>query len=140
MDRSEVKRIIEANLEPLMEAFGVPHWTIKVDLDIEGDARGRCTRKLDYNQAYIEIDFDRCEDADDLLHVLRHELCHVVVSPFDLYMEAAREALRDDPSALNILDRVWDHACEKSIINLGRLWIGAAKYRGPVGLPAKESR
>jgi hypothetical protein len=63
MDRSEVKRIVEAKIKKLMEQLGVIHWDIKIDLGpIEGGAIGQCNWKIDYNQAYVELDPELLDD------------------------------------------------------------------------------
>jgi hypothetical protein len=55
--------------------------------------------------------------------VLRHELFHVVLSPYDLYERAVANAgLTDDMD--RVLGRVWTHVMEKAVINLERAFHG----------------
>jgi hypothetical protein len=129
MDRSAVKKVVDDNIEPLMLMLGVPHWSIVVSYDLRDDngisrIKGRCTRAIDYNKARIEFDPDECEDEADVLKTLRHELFHIVASPFDLYMQAADQCTKEDSPEEAILDRVFDHAVEKVMINLERMFIG----------------
>jgi hypothetical protein len=124
MDRSAVRAIVERELEPLRERLGLGHWDLDIEYGpIEGGQRGRCSRAADYDRATIELDPEQVEDEADALKVLRHELFHLVHSPFDLYSCAVDNAglgkTMDD-----VLDRVWRHACEKTVINLERLYQG----------------
>jgi hypothetical protein len=129
MDRSAVKKIVDENIDGLLEKLGLPHWRIEVSYDLRADdgicrTKGRCTRAIDYNKARIEFDPDECEDEADVLKTLRHELFHIVASPFDLYMQAADQCTKEDSPEEAILDRVFDHAVEKVMINLERMFIG----------------
>jgi hypothetical protein len=139
MDRSAVKKVIEANIKDLLEKLGLPHWDIKIELGpIEGGATGQCGRKIDYNQAYVELDPELLDDEEHVLKVLRHELFHVVLSPYDLYERAVANAgLSDDMD--RVLGRIWTHAMEKAVINLERLFSGltARPPEPPPGPPTE---
>jgi hypothetical protein len=129
MDRSQVKKIVDENIDELLEKLGVPHWNIVISYELREDngicrVKGRCTRAIDYNKAHIEFDPEECEDEDDVLKTLRHELFHVVASPFDLYMQAADRCTKKDSPEEAILNRVFDHAVEKVMINLERMFRG----------------
>jgi hypothetical protein len=147
MDRSAVKAIVDREIEPLMDRLGIGHWKIRVNYrpeatDEVGRLRhGECTRLVDYNSAGIVLNPEAFDDEADVLASLRHELFHVVLSPFDLFMQAARAALGDDRSALATLERVWDHAVEKAVINLGRIWYGLVEKpaRDETGRTAEQS-
>jgi hypothetical protein len=129
MDRSAVKAIVDREIEPLMARLGIPHWHVVVSYDLRADdgicrVKGRCSRAMDYNKARIEFDPDECDDEDDVLKTLRHELFHVIASPFDLYMQAADQLTEEGSPEEAILRRVFDHAVEKAMINLERMFIG----------------
>jgi hypothetical protein len=129
MDRSAVKAIVDREIEPLMVRLGIPHWHVVVSYDLRADdgicrVKGRCSRAMDYNKARIEFDPDECDDEDDVLKTLRHELFHVVASPFDLYMQAADQLTKEGSPEEAILRRVFDHAVEKAMINLERMFLG----------------
>jgi hypothetical protein len=129
MDRSEVIAIVERELEPLTHRFGLEHWEIKLSYSpepIDSDGflkRGECTRLVDYDSAYISLNPEGLEDEESVLKTLRHELFHIILSPFDLYL-AAVERTDIVASSGEILHRVWDHASERSVINLERMWKG----------------
>src|SRR3954447_2607620 len=91
MDRSEAKAIVEREIEALLRQLGLEHWKIAVSYDPErtdsdGHVKhGECTRLLDYESAHISLNPESFDDQDDVLRTLRHELFHVVLSPFDLF-------------------------------------------------------
>src|SRR5260370_42055938 len=94
MDRSEVKAIVDAEIGLLMRRLGISHWKVTVSYDPErcdGDGvlkRGECTRLVDYNSAHIRLNPESFDDGVCVLRTLRHELYHIVLSPFDLYSSA----------------------------------------------------
>lgn len=128
MDRAAAKAVVDREIEGLMGRLGVPHWRVKVAYgrisgDEAGVVHGQCTRLYDYNTATIELDPEALEDEAHALRVLRHELFHVVLSPFDLFGVAVDEAGLGKPLR-DVLDRVWRHSCEKACINLERMYQG----------------
>jgi hypothetical protein len=129
MNRSEVKAIVERELEPLMRKLGIPHWKIRVVFDLrngedEFTTCGQCTRRVDYDQAFIEFDPDSLDDEQHVLKVLRHELFHVVLVPFDIVFNALRPVLDKDSTLAGAIDSIREHATEQAVINLERLWQG----------------
>lgn len=132
MDKSKVREIVKSHAERLMEQLGLPHWSIDFYYELRlSDAtrtvKGQCTRTIDYNQAAIELDPDAFDDETDILKILRHELFHVVLSPFDLFHHAAEELWKDDPVKKAVLDTVWTHAVEQAAINLERMYRGLTR-------------
>jgi hypothetical protein len=132
MDRSEVKAIVEREIEPLLRKVGIAHWKIRFSyqnesVDADGCLKhGECTRLVDYNVAHISLNPESFDDEDAVLRTLRHELFHVVLSPFDLYSSSVDQATSgtDLDVARGMLERVWNHACEKAVINLERMFFG----------------
>lgn len=132
MDRSEVKAIVDREIEALKERLGIPHWRIKASYDLrDGDACGQCTRRVDYNQAFIEFDPDGLDDEQHVLKVLRHELFHVVLVPFDIVFNALRPVLEKDATLAGTIDSIREHATEQAVINLERMWSGLTHPEGP---------
>lgn len=125
MDRSAVKAIVGRELGPMCERLGLGHWAIRVSYDLRldvdsGRVPGQCHRLYDYEKVTIEFDPDGLDDEAEVLRVLRHELLHLVASPFDLYGDAV-EKLTLDESTKDVLHRVWNHAQEMTVVNLERL-------------------
>jgi hypothetical protein len=126
VDKSAVKEIVEREIGKYLSMFGIPHWRIKISYepDAETQEAGRCTRQYDYNQAWILLNPELLEDEARVLEILRHELYHIVLSPYDLYATAVEDTLGEDHKAAPALERVWRHAMEKTVINLGRMYVG----------------
>jgi hypothetical protein len=138
VDRSAVKVLYEAHILALMKAVGIPHWEIGIRMDLDDrdadagfSSQGKCTYNVDYNRATINVQPDELANADQALEVLRHELYHCVLSPFELVKQVAVELLDDDHQAIAALSRVYQHACEQGVVNLGRMWIGVREYVQP---------
>jgi hypothetical protein len=129
MDRSEVRRIVEREIGPLKEKFGISHWSVTVDFDLRepsGDfvTRGQCNFHVDYDKATICFDPARLDDEAEVLHVLRHELFHILISPFSIFMNSIRPFLNTDPVKLDMAESVLTHAMERAVINVERLYRG----------------
>jgi hypothetical protein len=132
MDRSEFKAIVEREIEPLMERLGVLHWEITVSYDLRGEydgaqAEAQCMRLVEYNKAWIEFDPDQFEDEEQVKRALRHELFHVVISPFDLFTAAVKTALGSEEAVCSVMERVQNHVTEKTVINLERMYQGVSQ-------------
>jgi hypothetical protein len=112
-----------------MERLGIAHWKVKVGYDAIAPAsdgsiqKGDCTRLVDYNAAFISLNPDAFDDRDEVMATLRHELFHIVLSPYDLFSSAI-DRLELPGATANVLARVWDHSCEKAVVNLVRMFVG----------------
>jgi hypothetical protein len=127
VDESAVKAIVDANIERLMRAFGVPHWKIRVVYGpCEQDHwQAECLRQVNYNFAEITINPHKHSDEAEVIESLEHELMHVVHSPFDLFYEVALQFV-NDKDALDALSRTWSYCTEQTVVNLNRLKRGLA--------------
>jgi hypothetical protein len=129
VDKSQVKLIVDAALDPLMRRLGLERWEVQVSYASEAvdDAgcltRGECTRLVDYSSAHIRLNPEAFDEPDAVLRTLRHELFHIVLSPFDLYTSMVAEALTM-PIVTAMLGRTREHACEQAVINLERMFAG----------------
>jgi hypothetical protein len=153
LDRSAVKAIVEAHIDEYLRKLGIAHWKIKVSYRLneeKGPCRvaGQCTRVIDYNEAHVELDPDEWDEDDPkaeekILDTLRHELFHIVLSPFDLFWNCADQLTAEDSQQEAMLHRVWDHACEKAVINLERMYLSMTseemKEAGPCPTPSTPS-
>jgi hypothetical protein len=125
VDESAVKAIVEANIERLMRAFGIPHWKISIEYGPceQSHWQAACLRQVNYNKAEITIDPHKHSDEPEVIASLEHELMHVVHSPFDLFYEVALQYV-DDKNALDALGRTWSYCTEQTVINLNRMKLG----------------
>lgn len=136
MDRTVVKAIVDREIGPLMRRLGIRHWGVVVDYDLRRsadgfEARGECNWHPDYDKAAISLDPDAFADEAEVLEVLRHELFHVVLSPFTVFLNAVKPLTRDDEVKAEMAHSVWDHASEMAVINLERMYLGLTKPAEP---------
>jgi hypothetical protein len=129
MDRSKVKEIVEASLGPLVSRLGIDRWTIGVDYDLrESDgltrSRGLCNWHPDYDKASINLDPDSFGSEEEVAKVLRHELFHVLLAPYTVFLNAVKPLMQDDPIKAAMAEAIWTHACERAVINLERMYVG----------------
>jgi len=137
MEASQVRAIVAKYAPALMEKLGIPHWSIVFYYDLRETKgnfakKGECTRQARYDRATIAFDPAEFADEQDVLKVLRHELIHVVLSPFDLFWHAAGACWADDPVKEAMMDAVWNHAVEQAVICIERVCEG----HGPTELVA----
>ena len=139
MDRSEAKKIIERELPKLRKAMGLGHWDYSWSLgpcssrEERGEkivTRAYCNIALEYEKFFIQIDSDEIDDEETLLSILRHELFHVVLAPFELVRETFVPDFEDEPPSKEMRStrKVWHHSVEKAVIALERLWANGEDY------------
>lgn len=132
MDRSAVKTIVDREIELLMERLGIPHWKIRVEYEVEQPSNGRvrngeCEWLVDYNSATVRLNPDSLEDEAHVLKVLRHELFHILLSPYSVAHNVILPLTEADSVKDKMLQSVWTHAMEQAIINLERMYNGFMK-------------
>jgi hypothetical protein len=128
VDRSAVQRVASENLGNLKRRLGLQGWEIGLGYSAEASHdgsldRGECTRLIDYQSAHISLNTEAFEWPDQVVATLRHEMFHVVLAPFDLYTSAV-ENLDLDPDTAEVLERVKQHALERCVAGLERMWEG----------------
>lgn len=116
MDKSEVRRIVEENLTWMRHALGVAHWKIEVSYSaLPSGTQGYVERNINYDKAWIELDPAQHSTEAQVLESLRHELLHLLVTPFDLYNRLANEAVSHDSHLQGVLEKGFDHAQERAV-------------------------
>lgn len=123
MDRSEVKRIVDENITRMVDQLGIGYWRGEV---VYGpcqnpDWKASCQRIVDYDQFIITIDHEKAETPEDVLRSLRHELLHVLISPFDLYRDVVTQMIAASDGDTCVAERVWTHAVEQVVLRLERM-------------------
>lgn len=129
MDESEVKRIVAERGKALADEFGISHFGIKVRFGPLGDdgdwcVRGQCESLFAYESAVVTLNPGAFDAEDEVLKTLAHEYLHIVLSPLDLYRDAADRALDDADPAKPVLGVVWSRSIEMAVSNLERLLRG----------------
>lgn len=138
MEVREVQAIVERHIESLTGSIGIAHWRIRILYDLRtqepnGTALGQCDRLYDYNQATISLDPGSLEDEEHVLKILRHELFHVLLSPYDMHANITDDLTKGNAKLHGMAARVWRHCQEKAVINLERMYQGLTA--NPKGKP-----
>jgi len=128
VDKSEVKKWVDKNIVHYRRLFGIPHWRISVIYDrLEGRCAAECHKDVEYEQASITIDCDNIEDVEMLERIFKHELCHIVHSPFDLFYCSVM-AWVPEGAPQDAMLNLWKKAQELTVINLERMHHGHTDY------------
>lgn len=134
MDRSKVKEIVDAHINEYKNLFGIDHWRVEVDYDLRNDrteigwTAGTCTKLVDFEEAGISFDVEAMEDECQVLRVLRHELFHIVLAPFDILTNALLPVVEKDDVLCRMCEKIRQHAVEKAVINLERMYRGLSGH------------
>jgi hypothetical protein len=134
MQESEVQAIVDAHIKPMMRLLGVQAWRIAVRYEAESEDHpdwvASCDRHTSYQRATIRIDPARHDTAAEVLDSLRHELIHVVLSPFDAYRALATANIKAGSAMDAAEDRAWEAAIELSVLAVERIFDWGLKERG----------
>jgi hypothetical protein len=140
MDRSEVEAFVRRKLPELQRVFGLDRWTILLQFgprDLRGPAD--CDRDARYDLATIGFDPEKIDDPQELETFIRHELFHIVHSPFDLFWSLATASL--DDADMERARRAWSFASEQQVLVLERLYQGlAAHFSTPPPSKVRDQR
>ena len=119
MDESKVKEWVEANIKPLCEEFGIPHWGVKVHFVSMGDEFcGDCSAYPLYERATIRLDPAGMDDEAYLKKVFEHELLHIVNAPWDGFWDLVTKAIPE--GSVDLVDTLREaHHQAKEISNIG---------------------
>ena len=122
MDASKVKETVDAHIEPLMRAVGVPHWRITVDYEPlpEGSVAEIDFQSVDYWRAFITFDPAKCTDEDHVIRCLLHEILHILAAPFVVYRNVMRAGMDAESPEGEREDRLWCYAMEQQVVMLER--------------------
>jgi hypothetical protein len=105
MEKPEVKSYVETHLTAYAKEFGIDHWVIKVKFGLceNVSSAGECRADGLYEDAMITINPDEIETLEELDHVLRHELLHVVQYPFNEFWRNVHDAIDGDQRLVDVL-------------------------------------
>ncbi len=118
MDVSEAKSWCDANLKRVMDDCGIPHWRVTVEYEQKEDKKyaAQCRSYPEYEQAKITLN---CPNIVDIEEIARHEILHILHSPFHYYEKLVRELVPDE--AKDAIETIWGVACEMTCRNLERM-------------------
>ena len=128
MDHSKAKAWVEENIEIMKKEMGLPHWSLDIvyehictpDNTGESTAVGLCVSHVEYERATITVDPEIIHDFDRLETILRHELAHIVHSPYAMLWDAIEPYL-DSAALLESLTSIRKKCEELTVKNIERL-------------------
>jgi hypothetical protein len=137
MTVADAKALVESWLPDLIDALALGHWKITVAYDKPPEAnwQAACSRHVSYNVAEIELDAESYLDPAKLFFDLRHELLHVVVSPFDVYTHYVAGFSVNNPTIAAQDEFLRRYATEQAILNLEKILFCFEKGRGDLFMP-----
>lgn len=124
MEKSEAKAWVDENLKRLMREYGIPHWRVNIEFIARDNETksGDIETLAEYERADIRINYPTFIDAADLEATVRHELSHIIHSPFDILRDALEQTLTN--TAFDTLLQVFKSCCEMTVRNIERMHTG----------------
>jgi hypothetical protein len=140
MNESDVKHWVDNNIDRLMSMFGIPHWRIAVayrpgSFEDEFVELMRVSTRPEYERSMITINFYQIQDFEELESTLKHELMHILHSPFYSVHDLIENGLGDDHPLLAVIDEAFRQAGEMTVRNLERMHFGHCKALSVEGKP-----
>lgn len=93
MQKKEVQKIVEDNIDSMKAMLGLSHWDITMEygaIPKRPSLNGLCTTDVAWvDSAKIRLSPKKLQNEEEVLDVLQHELVHCIVSSFHLGMVAA---------------------------------------------------
>ena len=124
MDKSKVAEVIRRHAGPLRDMLGPQDWHITwlAEPAVTPDSQASCSWNVHYNTATIRIDPACHDDEDAIVDSMFHELCHLLLAPYELYREVATQHI-DNGSIAERQDKcLFGYAREQAVLNMERLW------------------
>lgn len=120
MDHSKVREIVNAHIKQMRWALQLQDWQIDVThVHLDGDAIGDCRPEPTYRRAYIRIDSDKCDDVNEVLETLRHEMLHIFDAEMETYRKAVSQLISDE--TFNAIDEFFRQAVEGMVHRVERM-------------------
>jgi len=145
LTKARAQRIVRENLPWLRWAMQLQDWSIDVKWDWlekrseHAAVAGEVDARPDYRFATIVMDHRQATDKARLLHNLRHELLHLVLSPFITGCYIAQVAAPLD--AAPAIDAAFTTATEQAILQIERaLDLLGMTAEGMIAAAKKEAK
>ncbi|MEO1522888.1 MAG: hypothetical protein AAFU78_19215 [Cyanobacteria bacterium J06633_2] len=134
MKESTCREWIDNNIKDMMWATGLMAWKIRFIVEEleprhEGETRlGTCDSDYAYEDACITINNEGIRDEAHLEKVIRHELLHLVIAPYESLAHGYLQIVDDQHvNAFREMERI---ARERTVLNLERM-LDWAKRENP---------
>lgn len=128
LDRKAAEKYLEKNdiVSRLRWTLNLQDWTIHIVWghipSSHGEhsvVAGNCNADPNYREATICLNNEVIEDKEKLLFVLRHEMLHIMISPFHLFHRQAGECMGEH--AVEALRHAYTLGMELTIGNIERM-------------------
>lgn len=123
LEVSQVRALVEAHMPRMVQQFQLNDWWIytKYEQLSDVDWRGQVDLgQADYKRATIRFNVLFLDSDEDVLRVLRHELLHLLLAPFEIYDDVVYQYVHEDAVATKVRSRMRTHALEMIVGNLER--------------------
>ena len=125
MTKDELTSVTNEHLLAFQEALGLTHWTVLIDVADKAHERefaATCHREINYDNAVLTFYGPTWESPEltQPLRTLRHELIHLMLSPFSLLDECLRAQIRGGKHAGAAAVRLSEYCEEQAVINVER--------------------
>ncbi len=122
MTVQEVKEIIEEHIHEYAARLQVSHWRIYVAYKADATRPWAAPVRLAlaYRIAHITFCCHSQTDADNVRSNLQHELIHIMLAPFELYVQSMIPFFEKDPAAVGVHNRMRTFAGEQMVGNIER--------------------
>lgn len=115
MTLDEAKKVVLKRMPALLRALGLGWWRVDVVWrKLDEGTKGECHMHPRYRRATIELDETEHDDADDLLHTLRHEALHVLHAEFAPLLDVARNLANTDEGR-RLVACQWAESVERGV-------------------------
>jgi|GEM_PF-3436176 len=124
MDRSQCSYIVKREMPKLTKLLGVQFWIITVTYEPISDPKinSTCDRQYPQQKAVINIDPGKHRTEADILHSLRHELIHILLSPLDVYRNLAAANFEPNTPMAKVEATSWEISLELSVLAVERIF------------------
>ena len=123
MTKEGVEEYVSKNATKFIQTMELDKWKIKFHFEEwneqeEKNVRslGYCERLYEYENATITFFWNMFDDEEELRSIFIHELCHLIVSPFDIHHNAIYPLLNKKQK--EVAERMYDVSQEKTVVKL----------------------
>lgn len=126
MRKSEASRLASKEIARLQKEMALDRWEVDLTVgrcSVEG-AVGESTVLGEYERVNITVDHLKCDGADELLEVVRHEMIHALLHPFNDFFDQIHPYFDDEKATQKIVERLFDKAIERAVLAVERSSLG----------------
>lgn len=121
MKRVQAERLVRKYTKGLTRDLFLKEWEIDIGVaKLDDDAKGASGVMPEYKSSSITIDHTRADDEDDLYRTVRHELVHVMISPFEKYRNQIRFAV-SSAGVWRVLEECYRTCMEETVVNIEKV-------------------